>query len=65
MESEGMEEDSPVNTQQNACIEPISSQTEWSASGMPCLRQSSNQSLLTIHQKGLRLLIGTAHILGI
>ena len=39
-----MKEDSPVNTQQNACTEQISSQTEWSASGMPCLRRSSNQS---------------------
>jgi len=30
---------------QSACREPISSRTEWSANGMPCLRQLSNQSL--------------------
>jgi hypothetical protein len=41
MESEGMKEDSPVNTQQNACTEQISSQTEWSASGMSAIESVS------------------------
>ena len=44
MESGGTKEDSPANTQQSARREPISSQTEWLASGTPCLRRSSNQS---------------------
>ena len=44
MESGGTKEDSPANTQQSARREPISSQTEWLASGTSCLRRSSNQS---------------------